>query len=1186
MIIKELELNNIKQFKNTNIIPVFLQYGDECFEIASDLKQSDSAWSVFQKIFYYKLSETNKDYFEALYESRLFASEKNNGFIIFSKTDKAFNNDKATGNDTAVKFASNGYVRVERDEKKYNNLVILKKVLIDTKVSDIRIFVSLVEDLTDTNFKKEYNSLKKQFSRKKKNPYRIKKANLVVGHINGLILNDKEKLIKYVRSEYKKRNLLGDIVLDEKQEEILNSYMKIQLSRFVNNPSGFKPEYSRLFALGLVRYSMRNYNKRHSGDFWPHFKTDYDVEITGNNQKYLHEEFENIMNRYGMIYEKNATNKIDNITMHTFVADNSAFQLFDYLFDFWRLDLGRNSDNLNDEEGDYAFKSLIDAMQKGTQDVMTHTSLLLNFPKTKSSFKNRIKRILRLINDSFWNTVTINETGNRINHLLNQWIDEPKGAFQKEKNYVAKHSSYEKGETLFHSPVLSMSFDQNKLRIIFPHQRLIDCDENDYPEWIISSDSTDLENPIVITLNEHYKHDKIGFYAERISYDIPVHSMLSNFEFKLVSNGRELKKYKLAASNIRIFDAKGRNIDYKISIIPEGMIYAYSNSENYPTLLGEITESMEADGLRLTSMNLIKGQVIILDDNSGIQVGQKINEGLSENYPLIGVALNSQGKNYQIYNSLPKLLFKSSDDQISGVSLIINGKQNRVADKPFKEFKLSDDLKANGYLIDLNDYICSEGLYTIEISYPKMHVHHDFGMFAYIKNFKYRFDKNSYIFEDYATIIFDSRMNIIKDDKDNGEWNIKPAEVSFKFNFGERNENSENYCKDVIDCKLKRQYKVNGQTYDVYFDIPAFYWKYNESDEWNTQKPAPVLLKNLKQNIKKLFVKGPFNFNNSKIVTTDDVDIAEEESEIKFLGNKHPYFEITKIYDWFKNDRSVTYRNVFIVLDGLKENLFDVMCKSVLKDVSLIGDFENNILKGDVNIIGNEEYTITIYHDGKVVCEDEQIVDGHFQIEAEIETGSYKINVYEIADSDDNGFDVETDSILLNDKPIIKKLININDLEGKYIILKGYQDKQKKYLEHKFANEYVLRKLEKTSYNEIITGDTEIYGIWNNDIDIYDDDVMNSFTYYKAKLVTYKYDGKQLYLLDAIVVFTDHMNPESILILTKDEDELDYCSLYINRQKEWIISPYQRKKMGRYEKKECECFYDDKYYYFIDIEEE
>lgn len=1185
MLIKEIELASIKQFKDTNVIPVLLQFDDECFEIAYNLKHIDKAWSIFQKIFYYKLSEINKEYFDTIYDIRLFKSEKSKGQILFSKTDKTFKNEIAADKDTAIKFSNQGYIRVEKDGRKYNNLLIFKKILTDTKIKNVKLFVTLTENLIDTNFKKEYNKLKQQISKKQNKKIRIKKGNLVVGHINGLILNDKEKLIKYVRSEYNKRILLGDIILDDKQDEVLKLYMKEQLNHFVNNPTSFRPDYSRLFALGLVRYAMKNYNKRHSGDFWPHFKTEYNVEIGGNHQKILHEKFELIMNRYGKIYDKDAANKIDNITMHCFVADNSAFQLFDYLFDFWRLDLGRNSENLNNEEGSHAFKSLIEAMQKGAQNVMTHTSLLLNFDKTKTSFKNRIKRILRLINDSFWNSITINETGNRINHLLNEWIKNPKYSFQKEKNYVSKHSIFERGEILFHSPVLNILHEQNKLRIILPHQRLIECDENDYPEWKIKCSNNLIEIANVVP---EFKHDKIGYYVDRKIIEIPFCSILYGFEFQLISNGNELKKYKINQSNIRLFDEKGKFIDYTNGIVPDGLVYSYSNDKEYPTVLGDKFETIEVDGVYLSSMNLIKGQVIILDDKSGIQVGQKINEGLTEHYPLDGVRLIDNDKEYPIYNSLPKLLFKSPYDQLSGVSLIINGKQNKVVEKGYKEFKLADELKSNGYLIDLNEYIKTEGLYSIEISFPKMHKHNSFGLLAYIKNFSYRFDNAPYIFKDYATIIFDSRMNIVKKNKED-DWKIGLTEESFRFNFGDKK--SENDEKDFIDdCRLKLQYNLNDKLYYVYFDIPALYWKYSENDEWNTQKPACVLLKDLSKNINRLYVKGPFNFSNSKLITTDDVDIAEEENEIEYQGNKRPYFDVSKIYNWFKSDRSVTYREIFITIENQQHKFFDVMCKSDLRGVSLIGDFENNILKGEIDIIGNEEYTISIYRDNEIICEDEQIIDGHFQIETEIETGNYQIYVYEIEESDDDGFDVEVDSILLNKQPIVKKLININDLEGKYILLKGYRDHQKKYHPHKFSNKYILRKLRKITYNDVVESmDNDpgnIYGIWNGNIDVKNEEQMKRFVYYKSKLFTCNYNGDLIYLLEAIIIFTDYMNTESILVLTKDENDVEYCSLYIDKQKEKIISPSQRKNMKKYMQRQSECFYDDRNHYLIDIEEE
>lgn len=1182
MLIHELEINKIKQYKKTNVIPIFIQYHEECFEIANEPKQIDNAWPIFQKIMYFKLSEEYNDYFNSLYGARLFQNDYSKGVILFSRSDATFGNEKALGKDTAVKFAKYGYVRVESEKNRYNNIILLNKILVDTKAKDLKIYVALADDLSHPDFKKEYNLLKRQFQRKRKNPYRTKKANLVVGHINGIILSEKEKLIKYVRDEYQKHNLLGDIILDDRQEAILNEYMKEQLSNYANNSAEFEPDYRRLFALGLVRYAMKNYNKKHSGDFWPHFKTDYGVEIYPYQQKKLHEIFESIVTRYGMPYEKNAANKIDNITMHCFVADNSAFQLFDYFFDFWRLDLNRNADNLNTDDGRIALNSLVEAMKTGTQDVMTHTSLLLNFAKTSSSFKSRIKRIIKLMNDSFWESVEINETGNRINHLLNQWIAEPKGAFLKEKNYVARNSTNKKGEILFHTPVLNMKTESADfcLTIILPHQRLIECNEKDFPEWVIQCD--DGSSPEIIPLESHYKHDRIGFYTERMTYEIPLDKILHRFDFQLVSNGVVLKKYSISSSPIRLFNQKGACIDHNTSIVPEGVIYSFSESERYPTVIGESNKSTATNGLYFCTLNLTNGQVVVLKDDMGVQVGQKICEGLSEAYPIKGAVLRDQGNEYQIYNSLPKLLFKSSDNDISGVSLVINGNDNRIVDRPYKEFKLADDLKANGYLLDLHDYIDAEGLYSIEISYPKMHVRHSFGMFAFIKNFKYQFDKSVYIFEESATIIFDSTMNIIKSPEEKDNWKTVFDKNYFNFNFGDKD--SEHFCKDVIDGRLERRFKLKGKEYDVCFEIPALYWKYNENEEWNVQHPVPVLLKSLKQNIKRLYVKGPFNFNLMPIITTDSVDIAEEESEIKYQGTNHPYYEISKLYDWFKNDRSDVYKHVFLKMGDLSLGLFDVMCKSELKDVNLIADYQNNILKGIVDIVGNEDYTISIYHNGKTICEDEQIIDGSFEIETEIETGTYMIYVYELEESDENGFDVETNSILLNNQPIQKELTNINNLEGKTIYLKGYQDNQKKFLPHYFSQKFALSKLTKTCYEDILSDvdfdSNRIYGIWNEEVDPNNDDEMNQFIYYRAKLFRKESDNKYRSFNNVVVIFTDHMNPESILLLNIDEGK-EYSSLYIYKHGnvEKIISPTEHKKQLR----NSECFYDDRNHYLLKI---
>ena len=666
MAIKEVDFKDISEFRSKNIIPIIMQYGNEFIEIVTSEKDKENAWSMCQKIFLYKFYLENKEYLDKLFEQALF-----------NKTDKIFFSRNVFKlqkypNLEIIKFGAKEYSVIYKNND-YNNLVIIRKLINDTNFNRFRLFVMPKEELPNLNI----TQIKEQISSQNKKKTHFKKGKFVVSYINGLVLDDEEKLTKYVNEECKKRILLGDIILNDTQEKTLKEYMARELEKIINVYSSPQAEDS-LFALGLVRYAMKHYNSKGTGDFWPYFEQDYNVSISTNNQGVLHSYFQDIMKKWHKPYNNKTSQKIDNITMHSFVADHSANQLFDYLFEFYRNDLMRNVDNLNNVDKDNdPFNILIETIKNGTQNVMKHTSLLLNFPETRKIFKNRIKRILKLINESFWNDKTINETGNRINHLLNVWISLPNGDFEKEKTYVLKCGTREKGEILYHAPILHLT-DNQQLKIILPHQRLIECVEEDHPIWIIKSPNQQFETKTIST-DDFYKHDKLGCYLDKIEVDFPLEFILSDFEFSLLNGDKILKSYNIEASCIRFFDEKGRCIDHKNAIVPEGYVTAFSDNENYPNILGEQTKAYKEGHIFIKHFHLTNGLIITLEDLLGIQVGQKITEGLNEILPIKGAILIDGEINYKIYAQLPKLLFKANQDEIDGLSLIVNNKQNKIS---------------------------------------------------------------------------------------------------------------------------------------------------------------------------------------------------------------------------------------------------------------------------------------------------------------------------------------------------------------------------------------------------------------------------------------------------------------------------------------------------------------------------
>lgn len=452
-----------------------------------------------------------------------------------------------------------------------------------------------------------------------------------------------------MRSLFLNKYLLGDIVINEEQELILKEYMKRELKRFDKNPDNFEPLSENLFAFGLVRYAMDNYNKTRPGAFWPYFKEEYGIDIKSNEQTIINDIFKNIMKKYNKLYINNISNNIDNITMHSFVSTNCANKLFDYIFTFWRLDLNRNAKNLSIEENYDVFNTFIEAISKeNVSAVMKHTACLLNpnveSKTSKTIFKNRIKRIIKLIDDSFWNETQINETGNRINKLLNLWMKDPKQEFLKEKNYIRKHDLKTKGEIIFHSPILKYNNLKDKLYISLPLHRLNSLNEFDNPYWQINSNDVRFE-VIKLSINEkleqlskeNYKKDKIGFYLNHIEVEIPFDLVLSNFEIFIYKNVDLIHKFDIKCTNIRLFNEKGQAFDYQSSNIPSGYLTAFSNNNEYPLVIGSKYEPNFKQDVFVYQLCLNDGQIIIFDNNIGYQVGKKITEGLNEQKPIHGV---------------------------------------------------------------------------------------------------------------------------------------------------------------------------------------------------------------------------------------------------------------------------------------------------------------------------------------------------------------------------------------------------------------------------------------------------------------------------------------------------------------------------------------------------------------------
>ena len=440
-LVAKIDLDKVGSYKAVDFIPVLMTFDKWLFRL--------NAWEEFVKIFYYLLYKT---------EEGKFAIEQNVGKCrIDNSSVYILTNDNY--HDTQ-KFSPSFFARVDKVVP-YRNVLLPLEIREVAKIHGFMLFVrrptTSIEQI-EPMISRYIESVTRKGSERR---YVIKSTKHFIAHINGECLSEAEKFYLRIEKEFDKKILLGDIVTTEREDILLSQYMQVALRGFLlSNSTRYRPSHEKVFAYGLVRFAMKHYSQR---TFWPFFKQEFGLEIGPNKQGELHDLFRSIMLGEGKTYDDTLKQKIDNINLHSFVVDKCADQLFDYLFDYWRIDLKRNLDNIKGDDGKDNFNALISELmsnnERSVPDVMKHTSMALAL--NEKSCRLRIRRMLALMDDCFWrhSTSTIPSTGNRINELLRAWMDQPNGKFQNEYKLVTRNHGV-RGESLLLRPQLSINMSK------------------------------------------------------------------------------------------------------------------------------------------------------------------------------------------------------------------------------------------------------------------------------------------------------------------------------------------------------------------------------------------------------------------------------------------------------------------------------------------------------------------------------------------------------------------------------------------------------------------------------------------------------------------------------------------------------------------------------------------------------
>lgn len=1112
-----------------------------------------NSWEELFKVFFYVVGRTQKgdEFFESICDCFIEGIGKR-----ISKNDINLNN--------PCKFSKNMYVDCKKAIAIKNFNDANKHVIANLE------FINYVRESLDVKFdlwickvesENEIDAdcekiIKKLSSKKKKNKFKVVKTKNVIARINEEILSDAEKFYVRIEKEYDKKVLLGDITINADEEEMLKEYMKRDLLRLNHTGTSFKPFREKIFAFGLVRFAMKYYS---DGTFWPFFKQEYGIDVKTNNQREINNWFRMIMKHSGKTYDDTLPQKIDNISLHSFVTDNCAEQFFDYLFDFWRKELKRNIENMYGD-GNEIFKALIDEIKLnnsvGINNVMKHTSMALEL--NEKSCRLRIRRFLKLMDECFWRGDVIPETGNRFNELLRKWMAIPNGKFRSEFRVKAKGKGV-MGQKFLSKPQLQVRFDNNEFSLRLPREILPHCSKEEHPYWEIASEG---HEPIIIC--PVLMQGAVFLYTEEIEATIPQELLFERISMTLYSEKRKFVTFSIKADEIRLFNDEGKYIDYSNSL-PAGNLYCYSAVEEIPQILYKEAQVAQSIGnMYLGVYQVENGDIVIMRNKHATQVGGKIYEGINGLHEQDGVIAVRYNKEYRIYSELPKILFKAPKESVGGVAIIIPEAEKtvyRLTDYAYQEFKIDDNLdEVYAYLIDLNELDLNEGCYQVSINVPYSQKQYNYS-FCYIKDFGFRFDDAPYIFKDTGSVCFNKSLHI---EIDGDKWEETESVNRLNLNFDpESAEFSDEY---IHKWKLELNYVLPNEVVALKFDIPIFLWRYSIGDDWSIGKPADIFLKNLPN---KLYVSGPFSFvdKSKNKLFIDLKNIANEDTDMfaeHVKGEDCFAFLLANFKSWLNHD--IEKQCINIKLDGKEYQFLNVFCKSIVLSHSLIGDFESNKLYGAFDVFGDSEYTVSIKRDNEIIAEDVPLVDGKFTLETEKIFGVYAVKVYELFD-DDSGFDsynIEIGSYNIR----IKDLKNLNQ---KVLQIKEIKDIRGKYAPIRLADRYSLVRLQKTEFSKLQENDIELLGLWREDKS---DDELAELPMYECDIIDGYGDR-----IKGLLIFYSRVDIKSAVILELTQDGA--VSLCYDSYRGRLIAESQADKFKKYEKFKRTTILQDDLYTFV-----
>lgn len=1100
-----------------------------------------SAWKEVLKIILFhnfnKLKRFNKD---ALIADVNVPITKSGSIYIASDVDDS---------NLYAKFADNLYVHVYFSAK--DNLKELKYFKNNYNCKFELYIVSYVNDI-DESLHKEYQDKcieevieKEQVKEKRSRNY--------ISYINNKVLSKEEKFYKRIEKEFDSKILIGDIPLYESEFSILNSFMKKTLKGILVNYS-LETTHDKVFAYGLVKYASKYYSQNR---FWPFFKDEYGFDVPVNKQSLINTAFEKIMKKYNKAYIDFETSPrySQNICMHAFICDNCADQLFDYIFEFWRIDLNRSVENMIDDSGNNIFDILIDEIENDDnmqiQDIMAHTTMAMRV--NRRSCRSKFKRILMMVDNSYWNDADYSSSNDRITTLFNEWKRKPSSAFVKEQKKDNKRKITGRGKKMLSTPTIVYDQDIRQFKIVLPKEILRFCDITEHPEWsVVINNRKKTRTPTLL-------EGKAALYSDECCIPIISEELFSNIEITLSSEKRSYIKKTIQSEDVRFFSDDFKHLHVANDCVSKDLAYAFIKNGKKLEKVGSNGGYVEKynDNIDLFYLECVEGDLFILPDGKAVSVGSPIKDGLIGANRIKDVSVIYNQNDYEVFKDIDQLFFKTSKEKMRGTSLkisksgevIYNGRINVSELKEFKLCEMADD--TYGYLIKLSDYIENEGLYSIQLDIPGLDIRKY--RICFLNDFNYCFNDAPYIFKESGSISLPLSFN----PKNTKDWDKNEHSMCLTFSFKESDDKDKN--EYFVNNKLLIKAFVSNEEALFAFDVPVLFWKFKEKDSWSYLHPKTLSVKDLPY---KIYVSGNLPLSSSSLFINDEMRYESETMAFKDKESSYCY-RTADFVEYLGKDKD--YKTIGIQINNISYDFMTIACRSIVKNYSVIGVFEDKKIIGEFDIVGNSEYYVSISEKNTTIEDYVPLINGCFEVECNVHEGMYTVSLFEL-EEDDTGFD--SSSYKLIDIPVaIKDMTNLTD---RCLDLVGIEYLDAKFEGFSFKFDYKITSIKKLDYYNDIFDKIDIL-TWKHDPSNHGE--MSQFDYYKGSLVKSVGNNYGTKLFNVLVMLQRNVLSQISLYYLDDDEAREVC--FDNYKKQIVCdeSSYSRVQKIKY----LRVLYDDEY---------